>query len=109
MISGVTKTTTVTARMTPELKSEAEEILEELGINSSIAINILYRQIVYCRGLPFPLTLPGSAEYDRSRMSQTQFESMMEKGYQEALDGKGTEADQVYDNVLNSLKGRAGV
>lgn len=41
------------ARLTPELKKEAEAILSELGISISTAYELFYRQIVAHRGLPF--------------------------------------------------------
>lgn len=51
-------TTTVSARMDGELKHQAEEILDALGISHTAAINALYAQIVLCKGLPFDVKLP---------------------------------------------------
>ncbi len=51
--------TTVSARMDIKLKKEAENVLNQLGISHSAAINALYSQIVLQRGLPFNLQLPG--------------------------------------------------
>ncbi len=52
------KTKTVTVRMSPKIKEEVEEILCQLGISASVLINALYRQIVYTKGIPFPITVP---------------------------------------------------
>ncbi len=51
------KISTVRARITPDLKESAEDVLVRLGISSSQAINIFYSQIVLHQGLPFPITL----------------------------------------------------
>lgn len=48
----------VYVRMDPTLKETAEDILAQLGITSSSAVQMLYRQIILHRGLPFSLTLP---------------------------------------------------
>ena len=58
------KTATVLARVDPELKKEAEEILSRLGIPVSLLINMLYNQIVLRKGIPFELNIPEKGEFD---------------------------------------------
>ena len=53
----MTKDATVSARIDETLKSQAEDILQQLGIPVSVVINTLYHQIVIQNGVPFPLTL----------------------------------------------------
>ena len=55
------KTATIRARAEPDLKAEAEAVLEELGLTATQAITLYYREIVRERGIPFPLRLPESA------------------------------------------------
>ena len=52
------KTATVLARVDPKLKDEAEDILERLGVPASLLINMLYRQIVLTKSIPFSLSIP---------------------------------------------------
>ena len=52
------KNATVSARVEYDVKNEAEEILEQLGIPVSVVINSLYRQIIFKHGIPFSLTVP---------------------------------------------------
>ncbi len=52
------KTATVLARVDPELKKQAEDIMDRLGIPASLMINMLYKQIVLTRGIPFKVVLP---------------------------------------------------
>ena len=47
------RTETIRARVEPELKSEAEAILKEVGLSSSEAMRLFLYQIVRQRGLPF--------------------------------------------------------
>ena len=56
--SSVSKTSTIRARIEPELKTEVESILEKLGLSASEAIHLLYRQIKLRRGLPFEVKIP---------------------------------------------------
>lgn len=46
----------VTIRMDKELKKEAEELFDELGLNLSSAINIFIRQAVREQRIPFSIT-----------------------------------------------------
>ena len=52
------KDSTVSARVENDVKNEAEDILQKLGVPVSVVINSLYRQIIYRHGIPFPLTVP---------------------------------------------------
>jgi DNA-damage-inducible protein J len=49
------KTATARARIEPEIKNEAERILDECGLSASEAIGMFYRQIILRQGLPFPV------------------------------------------------------
>jgi DNA-damage-inducible protein J len=52
------KTATVRARMEPGLKKETERILDQLGLNTTEAIRIFFKQVKLQRGLPFELKIP---------------------------------------------------
>ena len=52
------KTAMTHARLTPEVKKQAEEILKELGISISAAYEMFYRQIIAYGGLPFEMRIP---------------------------------------------------
>ena len=52
------KTTTARARIRPDIKSEAESIIHELGLSVSTAFELFYRQIIMNRGLPFDVRIP---------------------------------------------------
>jgi len=52
------KTTTARARIRPDIKSEAENIIHGLGLSVSTAFDLFYRQIIMHRGMPFDLRIP---------------------------------------------------
>ena len=54
------RTETIRARVEPELKSEAEAILKEVGLSSSEAMRLFLFQIVRQRGLPFEVKIPNA-------------------------------------------------
>ena len=49
---------TVRARIDETLKIDAENILKEIGLNTSQAINIFLKKVVAERGIPFDLKVP---------------------------------------------------
>ena len=48
----------INARTERELKNEVEGILQSLGMSTTEAINIFFRQVKLRRGLPFPVEIP---------------------------------------------------
>jgi len=46
-------TTEIRSRIEPELKDEAQAVLDRVGLNISDAIRLFLRQVVAARGLPF--------------------------------------------------------
>ena len=46
----------------PEVKEQAEQVLDQLGIPMSNAVGMFLRQIVLQRGIPFEVKLPAYEE-----------------------------------------------
>lgn len=82
------KSANVTARVQPEIKQQAEAVLERIGLPVSVLIDTLYRQIIMTGGVPYSLTVPKLPTLDG--MTTEQFNTMMEKGYREAAGWSGT-------------------
>lgn len=53
------KTAIFRARIEPELKAHAEEILHSLGLSATDAITLFYHQVILHQGLPFDVRRPG--------------------------------------------------
>ena len=56
----MSKTEQVRVRIEPHIKSQASEILEELGFTMSDAVSIFMRQVISHRGLPFEVKIPNA-------------------------------------------------
>jgi DNA-damage-inducible protein J len=52
------KTAVISARIDPELKHNAEEVFEQLGLTTTQAITLFLKQVELERGLPFAVRLP---------------------------------------------------
>ena len=48
------KTEQLQIRLEPKLKAEAEAVLFQLGLKPTEFIRMTLRQLIMCRGLPFP-------------------------------------------------------
>ena len=103
-----TKTANVLARVEPEVKEEAESILNQLGIPASVVINMLYKQIIMTKGIPFSLTLHKAPtavdEIAVDEMSKDEFDSMMAKGLAQAKANESRPASDVLSDIRNNIK-----
>ncbi|KFD42588.1 hypothetical protein DK28_0200615 [Peptococcaceae bacterium SCADC1_2_3] len=52
------KNATVRARVEPTLKKDVEELFNKMGISTTEAINLFYRQVKLRNGLPFNVVIP---------------------------------------------------
>lgn len=52
------KTANVNVRIQENIKKQAEDILEMIGIPRATVIDMFYRQIILNKGIPFSLTIP---------------------------------------------------
>ena len=72
------KTANVLARVEPDVKEKAEAIMAQLGVPASVVINMLYKQIIMTKSIPFSLSIPAEP-IARDEMSQKQFDEMILK------------------------------
>ncbi len=96
-----TKSANVTARVKPEIKEQAEAVLEKLGLPVSVVIDTLYRQIILTGGIPYSLTIPKVQTLDQ--ISETQFDVMMQKGLDDAKNGKGMDIDSAFNAIREGI------
>ena len=103
-----TKTANVIARVEPEVKEKAERILSQLGIPSSTAINMLYREIILWQGLPFRPSLPCSGPRAYDELTKEEFDQRMAIGLAQAKANQSAPVDEVFDRLIGEIK-HAGV
>lgn len=92
------KNATVSARVEENVKIEAEEILQKLGIPVSVVINSLYKQIIYTRGIPFSLKIPAEPKA-ADEYTDEELNTKLEHSYVQALHKEGRSADEVLDDL----------
>ncbi len=69
--------------------------MAKLGIPVSTVINMLYRQIIMTRSIPFTLSIP-DAPIARDEMDKTDFDAMMGEGLAQAKAGQGLSLDEAF-------------
>jgi DNA-damage-inducible protein J len=81
------KTAAVHSRIEPEVKAQAESILQRLGVSPTEAIRMFYTQITLRNGLPFSVDLPNETT---------------EKALNESRAGKDLERFENVDDLMKS-------
>ena len=89
------KTANVFARVEPEIKEQAETVLDQLGIPMSNAVGMFLRQIVIQRGIPFEMKLPAKRPLAMGELTKEQFDAELLKGMNEIENGQVFSADDV--------------
>lgn len=98
-----TKTANVLARVEPDIKEKAESIMSQLGVPASVVINMLYKQIILTKSIPFSLSIP-SAPTARDELDTTAFNTIMEKGLQEAKEDHSRLAGDVFAELRQEIQ-----
>jgi DNA-damage-inducible protein J len=65
------KTVVISARIDPELKQGAEEVFKELGLTTTQAITLFYKQVELERGLPFAVRVPNDVTVEALEQART--------------------------------------
>jgi DNA-damage-inducible protein J len=81
-------TQTVRARVDEQLKKDVEIIFNELGINTSQAINIFLKKVVSDKGIPFEMKIPTK---------------QLQKAIEEARNNNGSTNKNI-DDLMKDLK-----
>ena len=89
------RTSNIFARIDPEIKEQAEQVLEQLGIPMSNAIGLFLRQVVMQRGIPFEMKLPQTNPLVFGSLSEEQFNAELEKGLADLARGRVISAEDV--------------
>ena len=90
----MSKTANVFTRVDPELKEQAESILDDLGISMSTAMGVFLKQIVLQKGLPFDIKLPKQQPIAYGALSEDEFNALMDGAAKSYASGKGISVEQ---------------
>lgn len=98
------RTSNIFARVEPEIKKQAELVLEQLGIPMSNAIGLFLRQVVLQRGIPFELKLPQSKPLSMGTLTEEQFNAEIEKGLADLTAGRVVSAENVAERMRQDYR-----
>lgn len=98
------KTATLNLRVNPALKEQAEDILRQLGIPMSTAIDIFLNQITLVGGIPFSVTLPKApAVVNADLMAPGEIHAKLQSGLAHVESGRVQDARQAFDAFRKGL------
>ena len=98
------RTSNVFVRVEPEIKEQAEIVLNQLGIPMSNAVGMFLRQVVMQRGIPFEMKLPANRPLVLGEMTPEQLAAAIEEGLEDVRNGNVFTADEV-DAEMHRLYG----
>jgi len=101
------KTANVLARVEPHIKEQAESIMAQLGIPASVVINMLYKQIIITKGIPFNLTVPNIPSA-REEMDTAAFNSLMQRGHDDAKADRSYPVSEVFSELRREIDKASG-
>lgn len=93
------RTSNVFARVEPEVKEQAESILNQLGIPMSNAVGMFLRQVIIQRGIPFEMKLPVKKPPAMGELTKEQLDAELEKGMADIETGRVCSADEVEEEM----------
>lgn len=96
------KTANVTARIQPNIKEQAEAILDRLGIPVSVFIDMTYRQVIMRDGVPFSLDIPDKL-VTRDSITQAEFDTMMQTGLAQAKKNDSVSVDEAFNQLKSEI------
>ena len=97
-----TRSANVNVRVEPDVKKQAEDILEKLGVSASAFINMTYRQVIMKRGIPFSVELPSEIK-TLDTMTDAEFDEMMQTGLKQAKKGESVPYEEAFSMIIKAL------
>lgn len=91
----------VNVRVEPDVKRQAEDILEKLGVSASTFINMTYRQVIMKRGIPFSVELPSGIK-TLDTMTDAEFDEMMQTGLEQAKRGESVPCEEAFEQLMKN-------
>jgi len=84
----MSKSTQITARIDPELKQETEKVFTQLGLSTTQAITLFFKQVTLRKGLPFAVALPNAET---------------RQAIEDALSGRNLHESESVDSLFDEL------
>ncbi len=98
------KTATISARVIPSIKREAEEILSKLGVPLSVVVDALYRQIILRGDIPEEMRNFDVEEAGTEKPYDEKSPADLQEGYEEMERGEGIPLEEAFADLKEMLK-----
>ena len=99
----MSKTANVFTRVDPVVKEQAEAVLSQLGISMSTAMGMFLQQLVLQRGIPFDVKLPQATPIAFGRLTDDEFNALMDRAVRSAAAGKCVPFEEFDSNIRQEL------
>ena len=86
----------------PNIKEQAEAILDRLGIPVSVFIDMTYSQVIMRDGVPFSLDIPDKL-VTRDSITQAEFDTMMQTGLAQAKKNDSVSVDEAFNQLKSEI------
>ncbi len=93
------RTSSIYARVEPELKDQAESVLNQLGIPMSNAVSMFLKQIVIQQGIPFEMKLTATKPIAMGVLTKEEFDNEIAKGIKSIEQGRLYSAESVDEEL----------
>ncbi|BDR57658.1 type II toxin-antitoxin system RelB/DinJ family antitoxin [Xylocopilactobacillus apicola] len=97
------RTESIYARVTPELKRQAEEVLNQLQIPMTTAINMFLQQVVNTNEIPFKVKT-AKKPLDLNSLSKDEFNQEIQKGIDDLAEGRTYTLEEVKAKIFGDGK-----
>jgi addiction module RelB/DinJ family antitoxin len=89
------RTSSIYARVEPEIKEQAESVLNQLGIPMSNAVSMFLRQVVLQKGIPFEMKLPTRTPVAMGSLTKEELDAEIGRGITSIEEGRVYSAEEV--------------
>ena len=90
-------------RMSTELKTQSEELYRALGMPLTTAIQVFLKKSLAVGGLPFELKVSPPPIPNMATMTQAEFDSELQKGYDSAMAGNLIDARRAHAELMDRM------
>ena len=90
-------------RMSSDLKTQSEELYRALGMPLTTAIQVFLKKSLAVGGLPFELKVSPPPIPNMAKMTQAEFDTELQKGYDSAMSGNLSDARQAHAELLDGI------
>ncbi len=99
----MSKTSNIRVKVNNDVKSQAEAVLERLGVSMSDAISVFLKQVIMQNGLPFDVEVPFNKLISISDLKEDEFSLELEKAENDFKNGRAYSLEEIKKELLKDL------